>query len=146
MSYSSTSDLDRVILAGADADAARNRIETLARLLDGAVRIPGTDIRVGADAVLNFVPGVGTLAAQGLSAWIVFEAHRLGVAKPTLLRMVGNVALDTVISSIPLVGWAGDIFFRANQRNLELLRRHLDGVVIDGEVIAPDPPRSGSAA
>lgn len=139
MSFSSFSDFDTQVLTGTDAEAARNRVETLARLLDGAVRIPGTDIRVGADAVLNFVPGIGTVAAQGLSAWIVFEAHRLGVPKPALLRMVGNVAVDTLISAIPLVGWAGDIFFRANQRNLALLQRHLDGVIIDGEVMSADP-------
>jgi len=144
MSFPSSSGFDTQVLVGRDAEAARDRVEKLAWLLDGALRIPGTDIRVGADAVLNFVPGIGTLAAQGLSAFLVFEAHRLGVPKPTLLRMVGNVGIDALISAIPLLGWVGDIFFRANQRNLALLRRQLDGVVIDGEVLSvePMPPRA----
>lgn len=124
-------------------DDARARLEALARLLDSAFRIPGTNVRVGADAVLNFVPGLGTLTAKGLAAYLIWEARRLGVPFPTLLRMMGNVGVDFVLSAIPVVGWFGDVFFRANQRNIALLREHLDrtaqpstrrqGPVIEGQ-------------
>ncbi len=115
--------------AGSHADQSANvraRLEALARLLDSAVRIPGTNVRVGADAVLNLLPGVGTVTAKGLSAYLIWEARRLGVPMPMLLRMTGNVGLDLVLSAIPVVGWFGDVFFRANQRNIALLREHLD--------------------
>ena len=115
--------------AGSRADQSANvraRLEALARLLDSAVRIPGTNVRVGADAVLNLLPGVGTVTAKGLSAYLIWEARRLGVPMPMLLRMAGNVGLDLVLSAIPVVGWFGDMFFRANQRNIALLREHLD--------------------
>lgn len=105
---------------------ARRRLEVMARLLDSAVRIPGTDIRVGLDAALNIIPGIGTLSAKAMAAYLVWEARRLGVPAGTILRMAGNVGVDLVISVIPVVGWFGDIFYRANIRNIELLREHLD--------------------
>ena len=111
----------------ADRNAeARRRLETLARLLDSAVRIPGTEIRIGLDAALNVIPGIGTLTAKGMAGYLVWEAHRLGVPAGTLFRMIGNVGIDLVISSIPVVGWVGDVFWRANNRNIDMLRQHLD--------------------
>jgi hypothetical protein len=107
-------------------EAARARLEAIARLLDSKWRFPGTGIRFGADAVLNLLPGAGLLAAKGVSAYLIWEARRLGVPFPTLLRMVGNVGLDALISAVPVAGWVGDVFFRANLRNMALLREHLD--------------------
>jgi hypothetical protein len=101
------------------------RLDAIARLLDSVLRVPGTNFRVGADALLNLVPGVGTLLAKGLASYLILEARRHGVPTSTLLRMAGNVALDFAISAVPVVGWFGDAFFRANQRNIALLRRHL---------------------
>jgi hypothetical protein len=101
------------------------RLDAIARLLDSRWRVPGTRIRFGADAVLNLVPGLGLIAAKGASAYLIWEAHRLGAPPGTLLRMVGNVALDALISAIPLAGWFGDVFYRANLRNIALLREHL---------------------
>jgi hypothetical protein len=110
--------------SGSFADP-RARIELLATLLDSAVRIPGTRITFGADALLNLIPGVGTVAAQALSAWILVEARSLGVPTPVLLRMLANLGFDTLVSAVPVLGWAGDVVFRANRRNVALIRRHL---------------------
>ncbi len=107
-------------------ERARARLEAIARLLDSKWRIPGTGVRFGADAALNLLPGVGLLAAKGVSAYLIWEARRLGVPTGTLLRMVGNVGLDALISAVPLAGWVGDVFYRANLRNVALLREHLD--------------------
>ena len=103
------------------------RLDALARVLDSALRVPGSDIRFGADALLNVVPGVGTLVAKGLASYLILEARRHGVPTATLLRMAGNVGLDLAIGLVPVVGWFGDAFFRANRRNMALLRRHLEG-------------------
>ena len=110
------------------ASETRAWLDSLARVLDSAVRVPGTNVRFGADALLNLIPGVGTLASKGMSAYLIWEAHRFGVPRSTLLRMAGNVGVDFVISAIPVVGWVGDVFFRSNLRNMALLRRHLDQV------------------
>lgn len=114
-----------------DFSPARSRTETLerldaiARLLDAAVRVPGTNIRLGADVLLNVVPGIGTLVAKGVSAYLVYEARRHGVPTLTLCRMAGRVGIDLAISAVPVVGWFGDAFYRANLKNIEELRRHL---------------------
>ncbi len=110
----------------AEVADARARLEGLARLLDSAIRIPGTSIRVGADAALNLIPGIGTLAAKGVSGYLIWEARRLGVPTGTLLRMAGNVGIDAVISAVPVLGWFGDVFWRANMRNITLLHEHLN--------------------
>jgi hypothetical protein len=105
---------------------ARRRLEAIARVLDSRWRIPGTGIRFGADAALNLVPGLGLLASKGVSAYLILEARRMGVPPRTLMRMLGNIGLDAVISAVPVAGWIGDVFFRANLRNMALLRKHLD--------------------
>jgi hypothetical protein len=104
------------------------RLDTLARFLDSAVRVPGTSIGFGADALMNLIPGVGMLTSKGMSAYLIWEARRLGVPTGTLLRMAGNIGVDFVISAVPLVGWIGDVFYRSNLRNMALLRDHLDRV------------------
>ena len=108
------------------AGDTRSRLDALSRLLDSAVRVPGTNIRFGADALLNLIPGVGLLTSKGMSAYLIWEARRLGAPTGTLLRMVGNVGVDFAISAVPVVGWVGDVFFRSNLRNMALLRDHLD--------------------
>ena len=110
------------------ATETRVRLDTLARFLDSAVRVPGTNIRFGADALLNLIPGIGTLTSKGMSAYLIWEARRLGVPTGTLLRMVGNVGVDFAISAVPVIGWVGDVFYRSNLRNMALLRDHLDRV------------------
>ncbi len=131
MSYATTRDAmrpsaDVEILTPSAIETDRRRLIALARLLDTAIRVPGTSFRVGADAVLNVIPGIGTLAAKGLAGYIIYEARRLGVPRATVMRMAANVGVDFVISAVPVVGWFGDAFFRANSRNIQLLIDHLD--------------------
>ena len=104
----------------------RRRLEMIARVLDSKWRIPGTGIRFGADAALNLIPGLGLVASKGVSAYMILEARRLGVPPGMLMRMIGNIGVDALISAVPVAGWIGDVFFRANLRNMALLRQHLD--------------------
>lgn len=113
------------VLAIDSQEGSQARLERIAGLLDSRWRIPGTGIRFGADAILSLLPGLGPVASTAVSAYLIWEARRLGVSTGTLLRMVGNVGLDAVISAVPLAGSIGDIFFRANLRNMALLRRHI---------------------
>lgn len=101
------------------------RLEAIADLLDSRWRIPGTGIRFGADALLSLLPGLGPVLSTVISGYLIWEARRLGVSTGTVLRMIGNVGLDGLISAVPLAGAAGDVFFRANRRNMVLLRKHL---------------------
>ena len=103
------------------------RIEWLSTLLDTAIVVPGTNIRFGLDALIGLVPGIGDAITTAMSLYIVNEARALGAPRLLIARMLVNVALDGVVGAVPLVGDAFDVAFRANRRNLALLREHLDG-------------------
>ena len=101
------------------------RLEWLAWFSDSAIRIPGTSRTIGADGVLSLVPGVGTFVGTGLSAYVLMEALRHGVPPRLLTRMGLNIAADTALGAVPVIGFLFDMAFKANQRNLTLLRQHL---------------------
>ena len=104
------------------------RLEWLAWFSDSALRIPGTSRSVGADGVLSLVPGVGTLVGTGMSLYVIGEAVRHGVPARLLTRMGLNIAADTAVGAVPIAGFFFDMFFKANQRNLHLLRTHLQDI------------------
>jgi hypothetical protein len=97
----------------------------LATLLDAAIGIPGTRWRIGLDSLLGLVPAVGDALAALLSAYLVFEAARLGVSKGTLVRMVCNIVLDLGLGSVPVAGDVFDFLYKANQRNVRLLEAEI---------------------
>jgi len=101
------------------------RLRTLAGLLDEAMRLPGTQYRVGFDALIGLVPVLGDLVSTGLALYIVREAARLEVPNPTLLRMIANVGVDFLIGSVPVAGDAFDLVWKANKKNLALLEAYL---------------------
>jgi hypothetical protein len=102
------------------------RLEALAQLLDVAFIMPGTNIRYGIDGLIGLIPVVGDLITTAISLWIVREARALGAPWHVTARMLGNVAIDGTIGLVPLAGDAFDVMFRANMRNIRLLRRWLD--------------------
>jgi len=102
------------------------RIDALARLFDTAFVVPGTNIRFGLDALIGLVPGIGDAITSAVALYIVNEARALGAPRLLIARMLANVALDGVVGVIPLVGDMFDVAFRANRRNIALLRDHLD--------------------
>jgi hypothetical protein len=102
------------------------RLERFADLLDESIRIPGIGYRVGYDAVIGLIPGVGDVAGLAVSTYIVLEAARFRIPATTLLRMITNVALEALIGAIPLVGDVFDAVYKANLRNVRLLRRSLE--------------------
>jgi hypothetical protein len=102
------------------------RLEALARLLDSAIVIPGTRFRFGADAVVGLFPVVGDIISGLFSTYIIVQARRLGAPNWLLLRMAANTFMDTAVGAVPLAGDVFDVMFRANLKNLALLRRHLE--------------------
>jgi hypothetical protein len=102
------------------------RLELLGRLLDDAILLPGTSYRIGWDGIIGLVPGFGDAATTLLSAYIVWEAMRLGVSKRTLAKMAANVGADLLFGAIPVLGDLWDVAWKANRRNLALLNRWLD--------------------
>jgi len=102
------------------------RLEAIARLLDVAFVLPGTNIRYGIDGLIGLIPVVGDIITTVISLWLVREARALGAPWHVTARMLGNVAVDGVVGLVPLAGDAFDVMFRANVRNVRLLRRWLE--------------------
>jgi hypothetical protein len=96
----------------------------VADLLDSRFRIPGTNIRFGLDPILSLIPGVGDLASPAFAVALLAQAIYQGVPRVIMLRMLINALIDALIGAVPVAGAVGDLFYRANLRNLALLERH----------------------
>ncbi len=103
-----------------------DEVRRLAKLLDTRWKIPGIGVRFGIDPVLGLIPGAGDLVAGAISTYVIIKAHRLGAPKSMLVKMAGNVAVDTIVGSVPILGSVFDLFYKASTRNLRLLQTHLE--------------------
>jgi uncharacterized protein DUF4112 len=120
---------DRIFDGFTSREAALARLDALSRLFDTAFIIPGTNVRFGIEAVLRLIPGFGDAAASALSCYLLYEARRLGVPTRIFVRMLLNVVIEGTVGAVPIAGDAFDVAFRANRRNVRLLREYFDGRV-----------------
>lgn len=110
-----------------DERAALERTRAVARLLDEAIPVPGTNRRIGLDPLIGLFPVSGDVVTGAVGLYIVAEAALVGVERAVLGRMVGNVALDVAIGSVPAIGDLFDAAWKANVKNVELFEEHLRG-------------------
>ncbi|HEX8617082.1 MAG TPA: DUF4112 domain-containing protein [Thermoanaerobaculia bacterium] len=101
-------------------------LRRFAHVMDEAFAIPGTNIRVGLDAVLGLIPGIGDVTGALLSTWIIAGALRHRVPMRVILRMVFNVAIDLIFGAIPVAGDVFDFLYEENMKNMRLLEKHRD--------------------
>ncbi|MDB5262440.1 MAG: hypothetical protein JWQ14_1721 [Adhaeribacter sp.] len=99
-------------------------IEMVSRFMDNQFRLPGTNFRFGLDPILSFIPFGGSAASFAVSAGLLVTMVKYGVSRKVMIMMLGNLALDAVLGSIPVIGNLFDFVFKANQRNVSLLRKH----------------------
>jgi len=102
------------------------RLDALAKLLDVAFILPGTNIRYGIDGLIGLIPVIGDIITTAISLWLVREARALGAPWHLTARMLANVAVDGVVGMVPVAGDAFDVMFRANVRNVRMLKRWMD--------------------
>ena len=102
------------------------RLESIAAVMDTAFVVPGTGIRFGFDGLVGLVPGIGDAVTTALSLYIVHEAWQLGAPKHLIGRMLANVALDGAIGAVPVAGDLFDVLWRANKRNMRMLREWME--------------------
>jgi hypothetical protein len=118
----------RIIRPGETGDRTRDNtmqnIEQIARLLDSQFIIPGTKIRFGLDPILSLFPVLGDFVTFLISGALIYAMHNHGASRKVVIKMLLNSTLDAVIGAVPLVGSVFDIFYRANDRNVRLLREH----------------------
>jgi hypothetical protein len=99
-------------------------LRKLAHLLDSAFVVPGTSYRVGLDPILGLVPGLGDLVSPLFTIGILWQARELALPRVVQLRMIANVAIDSLVGAVPVVGDLFDFAWKANNKNLALLERH----------------------
>jgi hypothetical protein len=113
---------------GISEEAARAQftrsIERLARTMDSAIKLPVVG-GVGLDALLGLVPVAGDLTSAGISISLIARSVRYGVPREIITKMLANVLVDLVLGAVPLVGDLADMWFKANERNVALLKEYL---------------------
>jgi hypothetical protein len=102
-----------------------DQVELIAWLLDNSIPIPGTGRRIGIDAIVGFVPGLGDVVSGAIGLIVVARGAALGLPRVVIARMLVNTLLDFLIGSIPVIGDAFDLWFKANARNVALMRIYL---------------------
>lgn len=102
------------------------RLQGAARIMDTALRIPGTGIRFGADSLMGLVPVIGDAGGALVGLAVIYEARRLGVPAHKLSRMLGNLAVDAAVGSVPLLGDMFDVYFKSHRRNLGIILEHFE--------------------
>jgi hypothetical protein len=117
--------LDELKSAAPSRGDAIRRMEFMAKLLDGAFAIPGTNQRFGVDAIIGLVPGFGDIVTTLLSSYVIWEARNLGVSRVALGRMAINLAVHATVGAVPVIGDLFDAVFRVNQRNMRIVRSEL---------------------
>lgn len=112
-------------IVGTHEPARLEHLRAMSRLLDNAFTIPGTRYRFGLDALIGLVPGLGDAVSAVFSGYLVLQASRMGAPRSVVTRMIGNVAIDTIVGWIPLLGDIFDVAWKSNVRNMALLEQHV---------------------
>lgn len=102
-------------------EALLNELKRVSKLMDSSIGIPFTKYTFGFDSLIGLLPIGGDVAGLIVSAYLVLRSRQLGASRKTLLKMIGNIVADTTLGAVPIAGDAFDVFFKANQRNVQLL-------------------------
>lgn len=99
-------------------------VDKITDLMDSKFRVPGTQFRFGLDPILGLVPGLGDATSLAVSGSLIYYMAKFGASKKLIIMMIGNVILDATIGSIPILGNIFDFTYKANQRNVRMLKRY----------------------
>lgn len=97
-------------------------VERISTLLDNKYHAFG--FRFGLDPLLNFIPILGQFLTFSTSILLVIMMFRNGISSKAAVKMMLNVITDAILGSIPLLGNVIDFIFKANHRNIKLLKEY----------------------
>lgn len=109
---------------GTDPQSVRQRVEALERLLEGLIEVPLLGRKVGLDALVGLVPGIGDAVTAAMGLYLVWEARNLDMPRWQVWRMLGNVGIDALVGAVPVAGDLFDFLYRSNTKNLKIIRKH----------------------
>jgi hypothetical protein len=122
------SSVRRLPRSAEDRDRSLAEVQALAWLLDNSIPVPGAGgRRFGIDALIGLVPGIGDAVSGAIGLLVVWRGSRMGLPRIAVTRMLLNTLVDVAVGAIPILGDAFDLWFKANTRNLRLMRRYLEG-------------------
>jgi len=99
-------------------------VALVAKLMDNAFTIPGTNVRFGLDPIIGLLTGYGDAATSVTSLLMLMRSAKHGVPKIVLTQMALNIVLNSTVGAIPLAGDAFSFWFKSNERNYALLQKH----------------------
>jgi Domain of unknown function (DUF4112) len=99
-------------------------IDDISALLDNRFTLPFTNIKFGVDFLIGLIPTVGDWLSFGISSILVFSVMQRGVGLGMLFKMMGNITLDAMVGSIPILGDLFDLRYKANRRNVAMLKQY----------------------
>jgi hypothetical protein len=97
------------------------RLKLLSERLDDSIKIPGTNQKIGIDAIVGIIPILGDFIGVIFSTYIMYSGIKMGVSSKIVKKMAANIAIEFVIGSIPIIGDIFDALWKANKRNVELI-------------------------
>jgi hypothetical protein len=113
---------------GMSEEAAREQftrsIERVSKVMDSAIKLPLIG-GVGLDALLGLVPVAGDAASAAVSVSLIAKSVRYGIPREIITKMLANVLVDLLLGAVPLFGDLADMWFKANERNVALLKEYL---------------------
>ena len=101
------------------------RLKLLSERLDNSIKIPGTNQKIGIDAIIGLIPILGDFIGAIFSTYILYSGIKMGVSSKIVKKMAANIAIEFVIGSIPIIGDIFDALWKANKRNVELIEEAL---------------------
>ena len=103
----------------------QDTVDRIARVMDDAIRVPGTNFRLGWDGILGFIPGIGDIVTLTSQLYLVSQALRVGMRKRIYALMIFNTLIDFLVGVIPGVGDVFDLFWKSNRKNAILIRNEI---------------------
>lgn len=120
----------------AEQRAILQRLDRFSRFTDSSIGLPFTRFKIGVEAIVGLIPGIGDAVGLAMAGYVLMEAQRAGASSDVKRRMLRNIGVDFVVGLIPVVGDAFDAVYKANTRNTRLLRDYLNA-----QLAVEEPPR-----
>ena len=107
-----------------DIENIWSNVEGVKKLSDRVIGIG--PFGMGLDAMLTWVPIVGTAYTVGTGGWLMLQAVRAKATPATLARMGAYMAIDTATGTVPLAGDIVDTFFPGQLMAARALQKHIE--------------------
>lgn len=108
----------------ADIEKIWANVEGVKKLSDRVIGIG--PVGFGMDALLTWVPVVGTAYTVGTAGWLMWQATRARATPAVLARMAAYMGVDAATGTVPIAGDIVDTFFPGQLLAARALQKHIE--------------------